>query len=213
MSNRSTGCIWGNNVWRKVDSLTPRPSSPPLFGSRDSRGDPRMDIITRRTEAYINFRGMVSSRTRQYETLRSNMAWGGDEAWRHIRPVHRSSWILSRPPADRKLWDSDFDPDVPIRVYIYIYIYISRSLRFGSMNASWNAADFPSLSCPARSLPRSLPLSPGGWRQMLRFIEFRGTQSNYEAVYRDKPVSKERRDLEIEVRKIDSKILEKTSFY
>lgn len=48
---------------------------------------------------------------------------------------------------------------------------------------------------------------------MLRFIEFRGTQSNYEAVYRDKPVSKERRDLEIEVRKIDSKILEKTSFY
>lgn len=92
---------------------------------------------------------MVSTRTRQYETLRSNMAWGGDEAWRHIRPVHRSSWILSRPPADRKLWDSDFDPDVPIRVYIYI----SRSLRFGSMNASWNAADFPSLSCPARSLP------------------------------------------------------------
>lgn len=124
MSNRSSGCIWGNNVWRKVDSLTPRPSSPPLFGSRDSRGDPRMDIITRRTEAYINFRGMVSSRTRQYETLRSNMAWGGDEAWRHIRPVHRSSWILSRPPADRKLWDSDFDPDVPIRVYIYIHIYI-----------------------------------------------------------------------------------------
>lgn len=85
--------------------------------------------------------------------------------------------------------------------FIYIYIYISRSLRFGSMNASWNAADFPSLSCPARSLPRSLPLSPGGWRQMLRFIEFRGTQSNYEAVYRDKPVSKERRDLEIEVRR------------
>ena len=36
---------------------------------------------------------------------------------------------------------------------------------------------------------------------MLRFIEFRGTQSNYEAVYRDKPVSKERRDLEIEVRR------------
>lgn len=55
----------------------------------------------------------------------------------------------------------------------FIYIYISRSLRFGSMNASWNAADFPSLSCPARSLPRPLPLSPGGWRQMLRFIEFR----------------------------------------
>ena len=45
---------------------------------------------------------------------------------------------------------------------------------------------------------------------MLRFIEFRGTQSNYEAVYRDKPVSKERRDLEIEVRKISSKILKKS---
>lgn len=118
---------------------------------------------------------MVSTRTRQYETLRSNMAWGGDEAWRHIRPVHRSSWILSRPPADRKLWDSDFDPDVPIRVYIYTYIYIpftsfrldERLLKRGRLSIALLSRSL------ARSLFRPLPFSPAGWRQMLRFIEFR----------------------------------------
>lgn len=110
---------------------------------------------------------MVSTRTRQYETLRSNMAWGGDEAWRHIRPVHRSSWILSRPPADRKLWDSDFDPDVPIRVYIYIY-----PVHF--VSARWTPPETrPTFHRSLVQLARSLPLSPGGWRQMLRFIEFR----------------------------------------
>lgn len=58
--------------------------------------------------------------TEQYETPRSNMAWGGDEAWRHIRrPVCRSSWILSRPPTDRKLWDSGFRLRYPDpRLYI-----------------------------------------------------------------------------------------------
>lgn len=148
---------------------------------------------------------MVSTRTRQYETLRSNMAWGGDEAWRHIRPVHRSSWILSRPPADRKLWDSDFDPDVPIRVYIYI----SRSLRFGSMNASWNAADFPSLSCPARSLPPLIARWMTANVAFHRISVDRGTQSNYEAVYRDKLVAR-KGEIWIEVRGEDSKILEKS---
>lgn len=131
---------------------------PPLLLGDSRMAIPGLDIITRRTEAYINFRGTVSSRTRQYETLRSNMAWGGDEAWRHIRPVHRSSWILSRPPADRKLWDSDFDPDVPIRVYmLYIYIYIPFT-SFRLDERSWNAADFP--SPPLSPLARSLGPSP-----------------------------------------------------
>lgn len=93
------------------------------------------------------------------------MAWGGDEAWRHIRPVYRSSWILSRPPPDRKLWDSDFDPEVPIRVYI------SRSLRFGSMNVPERGRF--SISILLSLFPSRTPLLPVGCWQMLHFIEFR----------------------------------------
>lgn len=113
------------------------------------------------------------------------MAWGGDEAWRHIRPVYRSSWILSRPPPDRKLWDSDFDPDVPIRVYI------SRSLRFGSMNVPERGRFSISILL---SLSLSLSCTPFA-SEMLANVAFhripldRGTQSNYAVKCRNKPIA------------------------